>query len=98
MERRREREELYSDVVPGVQPASGGGDWKAANSATETSLKRARSPGDDDEDGARAVSGFDTCSLNSTSARILASVETETRTNKNVLARLAQSSEGGSII
>jgi nuclear cap-binding protein subunit 2 len=54
IERRREVEERYADIQEGTAAASGGGDWKEANSVggAERSLKRARSP---DEDGMRMV-------------------------------------------
>ncbi|KZV90267.1 RNA-binding domain-containing protein [Exidia glandulosa HHB12029] len=56
-EKRREREELYADVGPGTVPAVGGGDWKSADAAN-TSTKRARSPGDEDDEDGRANPRF----------------------------------------
>ena len=54
IERRREVEERYADAQDGPGAvAEGGGDWKeAANGVAEKSLKRGRSP-DDEEDGDR---------------------------------------------
>ncbi|KAI6150178.1 hypothetical protein EDD17DRAFT_1491868 [Pisolithus thermaeus] len=49
LERRREFEERYADVQDGPGAvATGGGDWKATEVPT-TTLKRARSPDDDDD-------------------------------------------------
>ncbi|KAF7791310.1 hypothetical protein EIP86_002324 [Pleurotus ostreatoroseus] len=52
IERRREVEERYADAQDGPGAVAGGGeDWKAANASVQNvSLKRGRSP-DEDEDG-----------------------------------------------
>ena len=52
IERRREVEERYADAQDGPGAVAGGGeDWKAANATVQNvSLKRGRSP-DEDEDG-----------------------------------------------
>ncbi|KAH9946062.1 RNA-binding domain-containing protein [Epithele typhae] len=49
IERRREVEERYNDAqdVPGAV-AGGGGDWKATEHVQQSTLKRGRSPEDDD--------------------------------------------------
>ncbi|PSR74110.1 hypothetical protein PHLCEN_2v10066 [Hermanssonia centrifuga] len=53
IERRREVEERYADAQEGPGAVAGGGDdWKEAEGAVESSLKRGRSP-DDDGDNAR---------------------------------------------
>ncbi|OBZ75044.1 Nuclear cap-binding protein subunit 2 [Grifola frondosa] len=58
IERRREVEERYADAQEGPGAvAGGGGDWKEAEGAAESTLKRGRSPedeGDSGRGGARA--------------------------------------------
>jgi nuclear cap-binding protein subunit 2 len=53
IERRRQVEERYADVEQGAPVAVGGEEWKHALApSTESILKRARSP-DDEDDGSR---------------------------------------------